>query len=42
MRKITYLFLAFTCVVLLASCGGRRDSCPSVGKVISNDKTFIA
>ncbi len=42
MRKITYLILTVTCVVLLASCGGRRDSCPSVGKVISKERTFIA
>jgi len=42
MKKIKLVAAVILLVTLVASCGGRKDRCPSVGKVISADATFIA
>jgi hypothetical protein len=42
MKKIKFIAAVVVLVALVASCGGRKDRCPSVGKVISAEATFIA
>lgn len=42
MKNLKFLLAVIAIVTLAASCGGRKDRCPSVGKVISEQTTFIA
>lgn len=42
MRKFKFILFAICFVALVSSCGGRKDACPSVGKVSSKPATFIA